>query len=128
MNAGALPTFDEPQLARAVEQLPPKAIDALPFGSIRLAADGTVQFYSKAEARLSGYGTRPALGRHFFTEMAPCMDHPQFRGRVERAMAVGTLDIAFGWYGDFEDPDRPLRVRVQSAAGGGVWIFIQREG
>jgi hypothetical protein len=43
-------------------------------------------------------------------------------------MAVGTLDIAFGWYGDFEDPDRPLRVRVQSAAGGGVWIFIQREG
>jgi photoactive yellow protein len=128
MSSPPLPDFDEPRLAEAVERLPPEAIDRLPFGAIRLDASGVVRFYSKAEARLSGYGARKALGLHFFTQMAPCMDNPQFRGRIERALAAGTLDIEFNWYGDFSDPDRELRVRIQSATDGGAWIFMQREG
>jgi photoactive yellow protein len=127
MTSSPLPDFDEPRLADAVERLPTEAIDRLPFGAIRLDASGVVRFYSRAEARLSGYGTRKALGLHFFTQMAPCMDNPEFRGRIERALAAGTLDIELNWYGDFSDPDRELRVRIQSAAGGGAWIFMKRE-
>ena len=128
MTEAKLPDFDAPNLAQAVDQLPPEAIDSLPFGAIRLDAQGIVRFYSKAEARLSGYGPRPVLGRHFFADIAPCMDDPQFRGRIERAQAAGKLDLEFGWFGDFEAPDRELRVRIQSAPGGGVWIFLRREG
>ena len=41
------------------------AIDRLPFGAIRLDASGVVRFYSRAEARLSGYGTRKVgVGPH----------------------------------------------------------------
>jgi photoactive yellow protein len=99
MTSSPLPDFDEPRLADAVERLPTEAIDRLPFGAIRLDASGVVRFYSRAEARLSGYGTRKALGLHFFTQMAPCMDNPEFRGRIERALAAGTLDIELNWYG-----------------------------
>lgn len=123
-----IPDFDDADLAQAVQRLPPEVVDSLPFGAIRLDADGVVQFYSKAEQRLSGYGPRPALGRSFFTEIAPCMDKPNYRGRIERAAAQGRLDIEFGWTGDFSDARRDLRVRVQSAVGGGCWIFMQRLG
>jgi photoactive yellow protein len=120
-------TIDMDALAEAVERLPKEAVDALPFGAIRLDESGQVTFYSAAEAKLSGYGSRPALGKAFFVEMAPCMDSPAFRGRIERAKAAGKYDLEFGWVGDFSDRSRELRVRIQPASDGGCWIFIQRE-
>lgn len=123
-----LPDFDAPKLAEAVERLPPDRVDALPFGAIRLGDDGAVTLYNATERQLSGL-RREALGRHFFTEIAPCMDNPDFRGRIERAMAAGTLDIAFGYVSDLPSGARDvaLDVRVQSASGGGCWIFLRRE-
>ncbi|EWY36135.1 hypothetical protein N825_29710 [Skermanella stibiiresistens SB22] len=127
MTSSPAITFDMPGLARAVEGLSPAEVDTLPFGAIRLDADDRVVLYSAAEARLSGYGARPALGRAFFTEMAPCMDNPAFRGRIARASAAGRFDLEFGWIGDFSDRSRELQVRVLPATGGGCWIFIRRD-
>ncbi|PPQ28700.1 PAS domain-containing protein [Rhodopila globiformis] len=119
------PDFHDPALASIVETLPPAVVDALPYGAIRLDREGRVTFYSETERRLSGYD-QPTVARSFFTEIAPCMDNAQFRGRIDKALAAGTLDITFSFVGDFNDPDRELDVRVQSAAGGGCWIFLRR--
>lgn len=127
MTRPALPAFDDPDLAAAVERLPEDAVDALPFGAIRVDAAGLVRFYSAAERRLSGSGDRPRIGLSFFGTVAPCMDTPEFRGRIERQLAAGQLDVEFGWTGDFGDGDRGLDVRAQSASDGGYWIFMRRE-
>jgi photoactive yellow protein len=121
-----LPDFDTPALARAVEALSEASIDALPFGVIRLAANGAVQFYSQGEARLSGRGSRPVLGQNYFTEIAPCFANDDYLLRIERAQAEGRLDIEFGIVGDFDNAEKELRVRVQSASQGGIWIFTHR--
>ena len=121
-----VPDFDEPQLAKAVERLSPQEVHALPFGAIRLDAEGTVTFYSDAERRLSGY-RKEVVGRTFFTDIAPCMNNPGFRGRIDRALAEGKLDIKFGYTGDMPTGTMDLDVRVQSATGGGCWIFLRRE-
>lgn len=126
MPTGDMPDFETSRLAAAVERLPAEAVHRLPFGAIRLDADGKVLFYSDAERRLSGY-TREVLQRPFFTEIAPCMNNAAFRGRIERALASGSLDIAFDHIGDFDDAAKALRVRVQSASGGGCWVFMRRE-
>ena len=120
-------TFDTPDLAHQIEKLDGATVDALPFGTIRLDAKGVVVFFSKTEREASGYGDRPTVGKIFFTDIAPCMAHEGFRGRLEAARARGTLDLEFSWMGDFADRQRELRVRVQSASDGGVWIFIQRQ-
>lgn len=121
-----LPDFDTPKLAQAVEALSESAIDDLPYGVIRLAEDGSVRLYNKAEGELSGYGTRPVIGKTFFTDIAPCFARPDFLGRIERAGASGTVDIEFGAVGDFNQANKELQVRVQSASRGGLWIFIRR--
>ena len=122
-----LPDYTAPDLAKRVEQLDPAQIDALPFGVIRLAPDNTVVLQSAVERRLSGFGERASLGKHFFHDIAPCMDGEHYRGRIKQALAAGSLDLEFTHYGDFEDRDRELTVRVQSASDGGCWIFMRRE-
>lgn len=127
MTQLTLPSFDQPHLARAIESLRPEEIDALPFGTIRLDEAGRVVFYSKAEGRLSGRGDRPVLGYDFFKDIAPCMDADHYKGRLDRALKARTVDIEFTHIGDFEDRDRELRVRIQSASDGGCWIFHSRD-
>jgi photoactive yellow protein len=123
---GALPVFTTKDLARAVEALSPEELDRLPFGVIGLDPAGVVRTYSRTEAELSGYRNRPAQGQTFFTDVAPCMNNGYFRGRIEKALKAGTLDISFSFVGDFSDREREVNVRVQSAADGGSWIFIER--
>lgn len=54
------------------------------------------------------------------------MNNGLFKGRIDKAMKSGTLDIEFTFVGDFSDRNRELHVRVQSATDGGVWIFHHR--
>ena len=65
----AVPDFETPKLAEAIEQLQPDEIDRLPFGVIGLDANDQVRVYSATEARLSGYGGRPTHGKAFFLDV-----------------------------------------------------------
>jgi photoactive yellow protein len=125
-GATPLERIDDSTLPARAERLTPEQLDALPFGVVRLDADGNVTFYSKTEAEQSGFGDRRAIGRHFFTQLAPCLGSVERRQQIERARREGTLDIAFEQIGDFDAAERELRVRVVSAAGGGLWVFLQR--
>ena len=118
--------FNSPNLASRVEQMSQDELDRLPFGVILLDREGTVVFYSKTEGRLSGYAPRSPLGQNFY-EVSRCMDSDDFRGRITRAMENGRVDLEIGWHVDFSDPNRDLRIRVQSCRNGGVWIFIDRD-
>jgi hypothetical protein len=35
--------------------------------------------------------------------------------------------VEIGWPGDYGDPGRELRIRVQSSRNGGLWLFIERD-
>ena len=123
-----LPNFSTPKLAEAVQGLSTEDIDRLPFGVIGLDSSGVVRVFNKTEARLSGRGDRLVHGLLFFVDIAPCMDNGYFKGRIDRARAAGTLDIAFNFIGDFEDRAREISVRAQSSSDGGIWIFHHRIG
>ncbi len=123
----SLPDFDTTKLAEAIESLTSEEVDQLPFGVIGLDAEGAVRVFNKAEAQQSGYGARPAFGKLFFIDVAPCMNNGYFKGRIDKARALGALNVTFSFIGDFSDPNRGLTVRVQSAKDGGTWIAIERE-
>jgi photoactive yellow protein len=118
--------FDAPDLARDVEQLSQYDLDNLPFGIILLDAAGTIRFYSETERREAGFDDAP-LGKNLF-EISHCFGSDDFRGRVRRAQDEGKVDLEFAWASDLHDPTRELRIRVQSAGRGGLWLFIERDG
>ena len=123
--ANATIDFDAPDLAVRIERLSQHELHNLPFGVILLDREGTVLFYSATEARLSGYGENP-LGKNLF-KISSCMGSDDFRGRLQRASEAAPLDLELAWPGDYADPTRQLRIRVQSSRNGGMWLFIERD-
>ena len=116
--------FDAPDLATRIEQLSDAERDTLPFGVIRLDREGTVTFYSATEGRQSG-NPRPPLGENFYVHS--CMGSDDFRGRILRAQEEGRVDLEIGWPRDYGGRQRDLRIRVQSARDGGLWLCIERD-
>jgi photoactive yellow protein len=117
--------FDADDLAEQIEKLTPDEIDALSFGVVRLDAAFNVVLYNQTEARASGFGRQP-VGEAFFP-LTKRMNSDDFRGRIEQAMADGSVNLEIGWVGDYSDPRRDLRIRVQSARDGGIWLCIERD-
>jgi photoactive yellow protein len=119
-------SIDARELLTRVEAASPSELDSLGFGVIRLDATDNVIFFSRTEAQQSGFGDRTAVGRQFWTEIAPCMGTPEFMRRLDQAKRAGTLDLTFEQIGDFDDAERQLHVRMIAASQNGVWVFIRR--
>lgn len=117
--------FNAPDIAALAEEARQSDLDILPFGVIKLDRQGIVKFYSQAEARLSGYGISP-LGRNLF-DISQCVSREDLRARIMGAMENAPVDLELAWFGDPNDPMREMRIRVQSARDGGVWMFIDRD-
>lgn len=118
--------MDSDDLTMQLEALTRDELDSLNLGVIRLDASGNVTYFSATEARQSGFAEDKAIGRDFFTHVAPCMAAHDFRARLDEAGSTGKLDIRFENIGDFGDAGRQLRVRVKSATHGGFWLVIER--
>jgi photoactive yellow protein len=68
-------------------------IDALPFGYIALAQDGTIRKYNRFEADLARKDPQQVLGRNFFREVAPCTQVREFEGRFQELAGGGASDV-----------------------------------
>ena len=117
--------FDAPDLGARLEQLSNAERDTLPFGVIHLDREGMVLFYNATEKDQTG-NPSPPTGRNFYSQ-ASCMGADSFRGRIDRAQEEGPVDLEIAWPTDFGGRKRELRIRVQSASDGGVWVCIQRD-
>ena len=53
-----------------LSDLEPQVFEALPFGAIQLAGDGTIVAYNRAESVLSGLGARSGALVRIFSEMS----------------------------------------------------------
>jgi photoactive yellow protein len=72
-----------------LSRMRPELLDALPFGAIQLAADGTVTGYNRAESVLSGLSPASVIGKNFFRQIAPCTAVRDFQGKLEALRGTG---------------------------------------
>jgi photoactive yellow protein len=63
--------------------------DHLPYGFIRLDAQGIVLEYNTAESMLSGLPRQNVVGKNFFCSIAPCTCVKQFEGKIQAMIAGG---------------------------------------
>jgi photoactive yellow protein len=101
-------------------------LDGLPFGAIRLDANGTVLSYNSAESKLTGRDPKKVIGRNFFTEVAPCTNVQDFAGRFREGMAKKELHAIFPYRFDFKMAPRDVTVTLfYSNQTGTAWVFVR---
>jgi photoactive yellow protein len=123
----ALPTFDDPALAQRADALSQAELDRLPFGVLKLDGDGRIVGYNRTEQEIAGVEMGGYLDRSLFTDLAPCMDVPGFRGRFQEGLKRGRLNFEFAFETNADPRARHLQVRMLDAAVPGTyWIFIKR--
>ena len=100
-------------------------LDALPYGMIQLDPGGRVLKYNAVESRLASLPAERAVGRSFFTEIAPCTKVQAFYGRFREGVVRESLDATFRFHFAFKQRPRDVAVRLfYSRRTRTVWVIV----
>jgi photoactive yellow protein len=119
--------FGDPELAAKADRMTQEELDRLPFGVLKLDAEGRIVAYNRIEGEIAEVDFAQQINHNFFTEIAPCMDNPFFRGRFEDGINQGGLALDFEFETDMDPRAEHIRVRMLTAGTPGeYWVFIKR--
>lgn len=119
--------LDETQIAEIASKSASE-LDALDIGVVKMDDKGTVLEYNKYESELGNVPQANALGKCFFTEVAPCTNNRLFYGKFQEGVAKNELDSAMPYV--FTYKIRPTAVIIQmyrNTATGENWLFVKRK-
>ncbi len=91
-------------------------MDHMPLGVVVLDPEGRVVLYNRYEEILAGRRRTSVVGRHFFTEVAPCMNVKELGGAFTRDIGRQPLQIEteFSFPLPFLEQPRDVNVRLVS--------------
>ena len=113
-------------LYERVDAMTAEELDALPNGAIQLDADGKILKFNMYESKLSRLPPGWAIGKNFFTEVAPCTNVQEFYGRFKRGVEEKKLYEKFRYHFAFkQDPRNVLVTLFYSEQSRSVWVFVQ---
>jgi len=124
-HSASAQTF-EGSLFEKIDLLSPQELDLLPFGAIELSPSGTVLQYNDFESALAGVSKKSALGKNFFTQVAPCTDVQEFHGRFKKGVAAKNLHETFRYRFAFKN--KPCNVTITllySEVANTFWVFVR---
>jgi photoactive yellow protein len=87
-------------------------LDSLPYGVIYLDREGKILGFNKEESNVSHLTRQRAIGKNFFTEVAPCEEVKELHGRYDAFMRgegpAGGFDVTY----PFDGGKRTVRVLI----------------
>ncbi|MEO5902309.1 MAG: PAS domain-containing protein [Ilumatobacteraceae bacterium] len=99
-------------------------LDDAGFGVIAMDGDHRVVFYNRFESSLSGLRPERVVGRHFFTEVAPCTNNFMVAHRFE---TEDVLDATIDYVFTLRMTPTPVRLRLLSRPGAERrFLLVQR--
>lgn len=108
-----------------VDRMSPEELDRLPYGLIQLDAAGRILNYNAVESRLASIAKHEAIGKQFFTEIAPCTRVQEFYGRFKEGVIRESLDTSFHFHFAFKQNPRDVTVRLLYVRRTRtVWVLI----
>ncbi len=118
-------TFYDDGLAETLQSASDGVLHQAAFGIIQIDDQGIVTFYNRFEQRFSGRAPENTIGRSFFDEVAPCTRDRLFRGRFERGLREGSLDVSFAYTFTYRIRPTLVDVRMLVDQPGEAWILIR---
>jgi photoactive yellow protein len=119
--------FDKFSESNIFAKMKVEHLNDLSFGAVLVNAAGYVLMFNRLEAEIAGISTNDLVGKNFFTDIAPCSDKADFRGRFDSGVAAGNLDVVFEWHLKGEPPMPTVQVHLKKGRSPGTyWIFTKR--
>ena len=119
--------FGKDDIHNVVAKLSAKDIDDLAFGAIQLDAAGRILKYNAMEGAITGRDPKDAIGKNFFTELAPCTNTPAFKGAFDKGVKAGDLNTMFEYTFDYNMKPTKVKVHMKKALiGDSFWVFVKR--
>jgi len=100
-----------------ISSMSKEELDALPFGVITLAKDGTVKRYNRTESELARKNADSVIGTNFFTDVAPCTANEAFEGRFREVAAKDFGIVNFDYRFRFPWGDKSVHVTFVKQKG-----------
>ena len=86
--------FVPAEIAQRLATLDQATADACDFGIVETDDTGCIRMYNRWEQALAGITQDQAIGRNFFSDVAPCTNNRLFLGRFRQGVQTGMLDVA----------------------------------
>jgi photoactive yellow protein len=102
-------------------------LDALGFGVIQVDDSGTVKSYNKYESELGNTPIAEAIGKNFFTQVAPCTNNRLIFGKFKDGVAANNMDFEVAFV--FTYKIKPVSVTIQmfrDTLAKTNWILVKR--
>jgi photoactive yellow protein len=100
-------TFSEAHLGELLDQVSDSGLDDLAFGVVKMDLTSKVLAYNQAESRIAGVAPQQAIGKHFFSQVAPCTNNFMVASRFDQSPLDEELDYIFTYV------TTPTRVRLR---------------
>ena len=102
-------------------------LDNVAFGAIQLDGNGKIIQYNAAEGDITGRDPSAVVGKNFFTDVAPCTNSPEFKGKFDEGVKKGDLNTMFEYTFDYEMKPTKVKVHMKKAlSGDSYWVFVKR--
>ncbi len=99
--------FASPNLLNWLEGQTSEQLDEAPFGIVRMTRDGIVVAYCKSESHITGIAPEYAIGKYYFTQIAPCANNMMVAARYALPSLDEELDYILTYVCD------PVKVRLR---------------
>ncbi len=119
--------FDDDELGEVLRTCSDETLNQAPFGIVQVDDNGIVEFYNRYEAELADVEPEDAMGRNFFTQLAPCSGNRLFHGRFKDGIRKGDLDERFTYTFTYKMSPTLVQVRMYQDEAGNNWIMVRKE-
>ena len=100
--------------------------DALDFGIVKVDDEGNVLLYNQWESDMAGVPVASAMGKNFFTQVAPCTNNRLFFGRFKDGVSAGDLDTEFNYTFTYKMKPTNVVIRLMRDGANNNWVFVTK--
>ena len=118
--------FGSEDTKRLLHALTDRELNALPFGVIKVDDSGVILFYNKYESELASVPVHEALGKNFFTQLAPCSNSRLFYGYFKEGIVAGSMDKSYMYTFSYKMRPTLVRVHLYKDRMNNNWVMIQK--
>lgn len=115
------PSFNDPSLPEWLDSQSDDAYDTLGFGLVKMDYTGTITAYNIALSSLAGVSKENALGKNFFTQVAPCTNNFMVAEKYQNAVLDETIPYMFTYI----TKPTPVELRLIKGKNGSQYLLAK---